>query len=228
MSPHWTIPAQTKGPHPYEGQGHIRPMVLISDRPAEIEDRAIPGHWEGDLIMGRGKSSIGTLVERSTRYVMLFALEKPTAENVRVEMTKKIMKLPAQLRKSITWDQGTEMAQHRQFTIDSGIQVYFCNPRSPWQRGSNENTNGLLRQYLPKGTDTFRLGGVVFGWDQVVVTVISLVAVGALYGLFRFARLGAGTKTQFQCRLMRLRVMPELKSAAGNPDHSNPPLKQRP
>jgi len=142
-----------KGPHPYEGQGHIPEMVLISDRPAEIEDRAIPGHWEGDLIMGRGKSSIGTLVERSTRYVMLFALEKPTAENVRVEMTKKIMKLPAQLRKSITWDQGTEMAQHRQFTIDSGIQIYFCNPRSPWQRGSNENTNGLLRQYLPKGTD---------------------------------------------------------------------------
>ncbi len=142
-----------KGPHPYEGQGHIPEMVLISARPAEVDDRAIPGHWEGDLIMGRGKSSIGTLVERSTRYVMLFALEKPTAENVRVEMTKKIMKLPAQLRKSITWDQGTEMAQHRQFTIDSGIQVYFCNPRSPWQRGSNENTNGLLRQYLPKGTD---------------------------------------------------------------------------
>ncbi len=142
-----------KGPHPYEGQGHIPEMVLIGDRPVEIEDRAIPGHWEGDLIMGRGKSSIGTLVERSTRYVMLIALEKPTAENVRVEMTKKIMKLPAQLRKSITWDQGTEMAQHRQFTIDSGIQIYFCDPRSPWQRASNENTNGLLRQYLPKGTD---------------------------------------------------------------------------
>ena len=142
-----------KGPHPYEGQGHIPEMVLIGDRPVEIEDRAIPGHWEGDLIMGRGKSSIGTLVERSTRYVMLIALEKPTAENVRVEMTKKIMKLPAQLRKSITWDQGTEMAQHRHFTIDSGIQIYFCDPRCPWQRGSNKNTNGLLRQYLPKGTD---------------------------------------------------------------------------
>jgi IS30 family transposase len=142
-----------QGSQPYEGQGHIPDMVLISDRPAEIEDRAIPGHWEGDLIMGRGKMAIGTLVERSTRYVMLIALEKPTAENVRVEMTRKIMKLPEQLRKSITWDRGKEMAQHRQFTIDSGIHVYFCDPRSPWQRGSNENTNGLLRQYLPKGTD---------------------------------------------------------------------------
>ncbi len=142
-----------QGSLPYEGQGHIPEMVLISARPAEIEDRAIPGHWEGDLIMGRGKSAIGTLVERSTRYVMLFAVEKPTAENVRVEMTQKIMQLPEQLRKSITWDRGKEMAQHRQFTIDSGIQVYFCDPRSPWQRGSNENTNGLLRQYLPKGTD---------------------------------------------------------------------------
>lgn len=142
-----------QGSQPYEGQGHIPDMVLISERPAEIEDRAIPGHWEGDLIMGRGKSAIGTLVERSTRYVMLFALEKPTAENVRVEMTQKIMQLPAHFRKSITWDRGKEMAQHRKFTIDSGIQVYFCDPRSPWQRGSNENTNGLLRQYLPKGTD---------------------------------------------------------------------------
>jgi IS30 family transposase len=141
------------GSQPYEGQGHIPEMVLISERPPEADDRAILGHWEGDLIMGRGKSAIGTLVERTTRYVMLFALEKPTAENVRVEMTQKIMQLPAQFRKSITWDRGKEMAQHRQFTIDSGIQVYFCDPRSPWQRGSNENTNGLLRQYLPKGTD---------------------------------------------------------------------------
>lgn len=105
------------------------------------------------MIMGRDKSAIGTLVERSTRYVMLFRVAKPTAEIVRVEMTQKIMHLPAQLRKSITWDRGKEMAQHRQFTIDSGIQIYFCDPRSPWQRGSNENTNGLLRQYLPKGTD---------------------------------------------------------------------------
>ena len=142
-----------QGSLPYEGQGHIPNMVNISQRPAEIEDRAIPGHWEGDLIIGRGKTAIGTLVERSTRYVMLFPLEKLSAENVRVEMTQKIMTLPEQLRKSITWDQGSEMAQHQRFTIDSGIQIYFCDPRSPWQRGSNENTNGLLRQYLPKGTD---------------------------------------------------------------------------
>lgn len=142
-----------QGSKPFQGQGHIPNMVNIRQRPAEIEDRAIPGHWEGDLIMGRNKSAIGTLVERSTRYVMLFALEKPTAENVRIEMTQKIMKLPEQLRKSITWDQGSEMSQHQRFTIDSGIQIYFCDPRSPWQRGSNENTNGLLRQYLPKGTD---------------------------------------------------------------------------
>lgn len=142
-----------QGSQPFEGQGHIPNMVNISQRPAEIEDRAIPGHWEGDLIIGRGKTAIGTLVERSTRYVMLFALEKLTAENVRRELTTKIMTLPEQLRKSITWDQGSEMSQHQRFTIDSGIQIYFCDPRSPWQRGSNENTNGLLRQYLPKGTD---------------------------------------------------------------------------
>ena len=142
-----------QGSQPFAGQGHIPNMVNISQRPAEIEDRAIPGHWEGDLIIGRGKTAIGTLVERNTRYVMLFALEKLSAENVLIEMTAKIMTLPRQLRKSITWDQGTEMAQHQQFTIDSGIQIYFCDPRSPWQRGSNENTNGLLRQYLPKGTD---------------------------------------------------------------------------
>lgn len=142
-----------RGPYPYEGQGHIPAMVLISARPAEVDDRAIPGRWEGDLILGRGKSAIGTLVERSTRYVMLFPVARPTAEIVRTEMTQKFMKLPIQLRKSITWDRGKEMAQHRQFTIDSGFQIYFCDPRSPWQRGSNENTNGLLRQYLPKGTD---------------------------------------------------------------------------
>jgi IS30 family transposase len=134
------------------GQGKIPNMVLISERPAEVEDRAVPGHWEGDLIMGSRKTCIGTLVERTSRYVMLLKLEKNTAEQVRTAMSAKIRSLPAELRRSVTWDRGTEMSQHLQFTIDTGVQVYFCDPKSPWQRGTNENTNGLLRQYFPKGT----------------------------------------------------------------------------
>ena len=141
----------TKGGH---GMGKIKDMVMISERPAEVEDRAVPGHWEGDLILGKGFTSVGTLVERQTRYVILLRLPKDHgAQAVRDAMTKRIVTLPAQLRRTLTWDLGPEMSEHVRFTVDTGVQVYFCDPRSPWQRGTNENTNGLLRQYLPKGTD---------------------------------------------------------------------------
>jgi transposase, IS30 family len=136
------------------GAGKIKDMVMISQRPAEVRDRAVPGHWEGDLIFGKKMTSIGTLVERHSRYVILLKLPNGHgAESVRTAMTKRILTLPAQLRRSITWDQGKEMAEHVQFTVDTGVKIYFCDPKSPWQRGSNENTNGLLRQYLPKSSD---------------------------------------------------------------------------
>jgi IS30 family transposase len=136
-------------------RGFIPDMVLISERPAEVEDRAVPGHWEGDLIMGsNNKSAVGTLVERSTRYVLLLHLGRDkSAVAVETAMRDAIMRLPETMRRTVTWDRGKEMSTHVSFTLATGIPIYFCDPASPWQRGSNENTNGLLRQYMPKGTD---------------------------------------------------------------------------
>lgn len=139
------------------GQGRILDMVSIRERPAEAEDRAVPGHWEGDLVAGANDTHIATLVERHSRFVMLVKLPKKDSATVATALAKHVRKLPENLRRSLTWDQGTEMHAHKAFTIATDVQVYFCDPRSPWQRGSNENTNGLLRQYFPRGTDFSRI-----------------------------------------------------------------------
>lgn len=136
-----------------DNHGKISDAVSISERPATVEDRAVPGHWEGDLLFGNGNSQIATLVERQTRYVMLVKVAGKDSETVINALIKHAGKLPQELYKSLTWDRGKEMAQHKRFTLATDIKVYFCDPQSPWQRGSNENTNGLLRQYFPKGTD---------------------------------------------------------------------------
>jgi IS30 family transposase len=154
--------------------GHVTPEVMISQRPPDVADRAVPGHWEGDLIIGSGRSAIGTLVERTTRFTVLLHLPRAEgwgvqppvkngpalggygAEAMRAAITAQMTTMPEQLRRSLTWDRGTELAQHAQLKIDAGIAVYFADPHSPWQRATNENTNGLLRQYFPRGTDLSR------------------------------------------------------------------------
>ena len=146
--------------------GQIADAVSISERPASVEDRAVPGHWEGDLVFGSGSSQIATLVERQTRYVMLVKLDGKDSPTVVKALIKNARKLPQELYKSLTWDRGTEMHGHKRFTMATDIQVYFCDPQSPWQRGSNENTNGLLRQYIPKGID-------ISGYSQLQLNAIA-------------------------------------------------------
>jgi IS30 family transposase len=141
--------SSTKG----QPRGQIIDAVSIRERPAEVEDRAIPGHWEGDLISGSKNSHIATLVERRSRFTMLVKVKGKDTASVVTALTKQVRKLPVELRRSLTWDRGMELAQHKRFTVATDVQVYFCDPQSPWQRGTNENTNGLLRQYFPNGTE---------------------------------------------------------------------------
>jgi IS30 family transposase len=149
-----------------QGRGQIVDAVSIRERPPEAQDRAVPGHWEGDLLMGGNSSQIATLVERHSRYVMLIKIDTKECNCVAQALAKKITKLPSELKRSLTWDRGSEMAAHKQFTVATDVNVYFCDPRSPWQRGSNENTNGLLRQYFPKGKD-------VSGYSQAHLNAVA-------------------------------------------------------
>jgi len=141
--------ARTRG----QGRGQIIDAVSIRERPAEVEDRAVPGHWEGDLLAGSHNTYIATLVERQSWFTMLVKVQNKATQTVVKALTKQVRRLPAELRKSLTWDRGLEMAAHKEFAVATDVQVYFCDPQSPWQRGTNENTNRLLRQYFPKGTD---------------------------------------------------------------------------
>ena len=155
------------GTTPSRPSGQIVDAVSIRERPAEIEDRAVPGHWEGDLLSGTNNSHMATLVERHSRFAMLIKVRGKDTASVVSALSKQVRQLPVQLRRSLTWDRGKEMADHKHFTIATDVQVYFCDPRSPWQRGSNENTNGLLRQYFPKGTD-------LSGYSQSYLNKIAL------------------------------------------------------
>ena len=176
---------------PGQGGGQISDAISIRLRPAEAEDRAVPGHWEGDLLCGGKNTQIATLVERHSRYVMLVKVKNKDSEQVARALAKHVLKLPATLRRSLTWDRGSEMAAHKDFTVATDVRVYFCDPHSPWQRGSNENTNGLLRQYFPKGSDlsvfsqrqldevAHRLNTrprMTLGWDNPAVTLARAVA----------------------------------------------------
>ena len=148
----WRAGERTRGR--VETRGRIPDRIPIAERPPEVDERRVPGHWESDLLIGAARSQIATLVERQTRYVLLAGLADGRAsEQVIAALETRIEDLPAHLMRSLTWDQGKELTAHRRFTVDTGVQVYFCDPHSPWQRGTNENTHGLLRQYLPKGSD---------------------------------------------------------------------------